>query len=94
MEAFTHGSVYTEKSLHREAFTPRSFFTTKFLHREASEKPLHRGAFAHKGLHTEAATHRRCFIHMFLVLQQETTLQTETRRQRGLKESWREETRR
>ena len=56
MEAFTHGSVYTEKSLHREAFTPRSFFTTKFLHREASEKPLHRGAFAHKGLHTEAAT--------------------------------------
>ena len=86
---------YTKKSLHREAFTRRSFFTQKFL----TQRSLWE-TFTKRSFYTRAFTHRSCYTQMLFhshvlgILQQETTLQTETRRQCGPKESWREETRR
>ena len=64
-EAFTHKSIYTEKSLHKVTlhirdFTHRSFYTKKLLHREVF---THRSFYTEKSLHRAAAKKIRISPH-------------------------------
>ena len=61
-EAFTHKSIYTEKSLHKVTlhtrdFTHRSFYTKKLLHREVF---THR-SFTQRSLYTEPRQRKFAF---------------------------------